>query len=201
MDPMTLLALFLATLIFALSPGPGVLAVAAASTRHGFGAGVMMALGMVVGDLAYLMLALLSLGALADILAPVMTHVRMIGAGYLIYLGVRLFLTAGAPRSTNNHRPAAHYGLAGFLISGTNPKVVIFYLSFLPLFVDLTHMTPATTAQVALTIGVTVLLALTGVSTLGSRLGSMFQRPRLARRIDRLAGTAMIGVGLTMTRS
>ena len=142
MDFTTTLNLVLASLVFVLSPGPANLAVLATSARSGFRAGFLMALGEVIGAVLYLLIALFSLGAMASVLAPVMVYVKLAGAMYLIYLGYKQFTSKDVSlEDPQAERSAFKQILAGFLINGTNAKLVVFYLSFLPLFVDLKMLT------------------------------------------------------------
>ena len=80
MDISTFASLALATLVFVLSPGPANLAVLVTSARDGFRSGFFLAIGEVIGALFYLVIALFSLSALAHVLGPVMTYIKLGGA-------------------------------------------------------------------------------------------------------------------------
>jgi threonine/homoserine/homoserine lactone efflux protein len=132
----------IAAFIFGISPGPGTLAALSISTTRGLRSGLILSAGEAVGDVTYLTLAILSLGYLAQILEPIepaMIVVRWLGAGYLIYLGISQFRLASL--NINSNTPSSknliRLFFMGFLIGGTNPKVILFYLSFIPLFIRL----------------------------------------------------------------
>lgn len=202
MDFQTTLGLVMATLVFVLSPGPANLAVLATSARDGFQSGFLLAVGEVIGAVFYLMIALFSLGALATVLAPVMGYVKLAGAMYLIYLGYRQFTSTDAPADdVRRARSPLKQILVGFLINGTNPKLVMFYLSFLPLFIDLSTLTPLAGAQIVVTVGLALLAGITLVCVLGQQLRRLLKRTAVARRVNRITGVIMMGVGLSVARS
>jgi len=201
MDFTTTLNLVLASLVFVLSPGPANLAVLATSARNGFRAGFLMALGEVIGAVLYLLIALFSLSAMASVLAPVMVYVKLAGAMYLIYLGYRQFTSTDvALEEPQAVRSAFKQILVGFLINGANAKLVVFYLSFLPLFVDLKTLTPMIGGQVVLTVGLTLLAGISMVCLLGQQLRRFLKHPAIARRVNRITGAIIIGVGVSVAR-
>ena len=142
MDFATFFSLAGAAFIFGISPGPGTLAALSVSTTQGLRSGLILGAGEAVGDVFYLTMAILSLGYLSTYLEPVMIVVRWIGAGYLIYLGVMQFRLSRLQLDSSQQIPTGFLKqfLMGFLIGGTNPKVILFYLSFIPLFCILTHV-------------------------------------------------------------
>ena len=148
MDQATLLSLAGAAFIFGISPGPGTLAALSVSTTQGLRSGLILGAGEAVGDVVYLTMAILSLGYLSIYLEPVMIFVRWIGAGYLIYLGVMQFRLSKLQLETGKQiSNRIKLFLMGFLIGGTNPKVVLLYLSFIPLFLYLSNIKITTGLQ------------------------------------------------------
>lgn len=202
MDFITTANLGLAALVFVLSPGPANMAVLAASARDGFAPGFLLAVGEVIGAVLYLVIALFSLGALASVLAPVMAYVKLAGAAYLVYLGYRQFTSEDvAIEGARPERSPLKQMLVGFLINGTNPKLVVFYLSFLPLFVDLGTLTPWVGGQIVATVGLALLAGITLVCVLGQQLRRLLKRPAVAKRVNRVTGLIMMGVGVSVARS
>lgn len=202
MDFITTANLGLAALVFVLSPGPANMAVLAASARDGFAPGFLLAVGEVIGAVLYLVIALFSLGALASVLAPVMAYVKLAGAAYLVYLGYRQFTSGDvAIEGARPERSPLKQMLVGFLINGTNPKLVVFYLSFLPLFVDLGTLTPWVGGQIVATVGLALLAGITLVCVLGQQLRRLLKRPAVAKRVNRVTGLIMMGVGVSVARS
>ena len=128
-------ALALASFIFAISPGPGIVAVLATSVSRGAIIASAMSVGAVCGDMIYLLLAMVSLASIAQGIDEIMLVVRVLGGCYLGWIGYRQMIS---PPLTAAMTPVSGRSLGiawgtGFMISLTNPKVIVFYLSFLPL--------------------------------------------------------------------
>jgi|TARA_B100001094_G_scaffold101933_1_gene98095 threonine/homoserine/homoserine lactone efflux protein len=203
MDFTTLISLSIAAFIFGISPGPGTLAALSISTTRGLRSGLILSAGEAVGDVTYLTLAILSLGYLAQILEPAMIVVRWLGAGYLIYLGISQFRLASL--NINSNTPSSknliRLFFMGFLIGGTNPKVILFYLSFIPLFIDLSNIDLTTGLQIASTVYVSVFASLVVVCIAGNQIKSWINKPRSIKILNRITGTMMIFVGLLLVVS
>ena len=196
MDMASFLGLAAAAFIFAITPGPGVFAVLSRSVSHGFRPAIFLGLGEVLGDLMYLSIALLSLNVLSETLAPMMTWVRLFGAAYLIYIGYRQFTSPAVTDHKIKKEISAHKNiLIGFLISGTNPKVIVFYLSFLPLFVDLKSIDATDSAIVMAIIFTMVWAGLGVIALMGTRVQKLMKQPKAAKWVNRVTGGAMMGVG------
>ena len=91
MDLLTLLSLMIATFVYAISPGPGLFAVLAISTRFGPIPAIWVSIGHTVGDIIYVALAMLALNALAEVINESMLYVKILGASYLIFIGYQQF--------------------------------------------------------------------------------------------------------------
>ncbi len=127
-----------AALVVLLIPGPGVLYVVAQSVGQGHRAGLASALGLSAGALVHVAAATAGLSAILLTSATAFGIVKVLGAGYLIYLGIRT-LFAGRPTvSTEASTPLSLYRLLtdGVIVSIFNPKIAVFFLAFLPQFVD-----------------------------------------------------------------
>ena len=203
MDFTTLISLSIAAFIFGISPGPGTLAALSISTTRGLRSGLILSAGEAVGDITYLTLAILSLGYLAQILEPVMIAVRWLGAGYLIYLGISQFrlISININSNTPSSKNLIRLFFMGFLIGGTNPKVILFYLSFIPLFIDLSNIDLTTGLQIASTVYVSVFASLVVVCIAGNQIKSWINKPRSIKILNRITGTMMIFVGLLLVVS
>lgn len=203
MDFTTLISLSIAAFIFGISPGPGTLAALSISTTRGLRSGLILSAGEAVGDITYLTLAILSLGYLAQILEPAMIVVRWLGAGYLIYLGISQFrlLSLNINSNTPSSKNLIRLFFMGFLIGGTNPKVILFYLSFIPLFIDLSNIDLTTGLQIASTVYVSVFASLVVVCIAGNQIKSWINKPRSIKILNRITGTMMIFVGLLLVVS
>jgi threonine/homoserine/homoserine lactone efflux protein len=188
---------------FAIIPGPGVVAVVSCSVGRGLGAAIAMSVGMVCGDLIFLLIAAFGLSYIAHVLGPFFIAVRIVGASYLIWLGVRLWRANAASTLaltpvTNGSRGVLRNGLAGLAVGLGNPKVIAFYVGFLPTFLDLAHMTPGallTVVGLVTTIGGAVMFT---YAFLGSRAGRFVTNQRGLSLMNKGAGTLMIGAGIVV---
>ena len=197
MDLLTLLSLMIATFVYAISPGPGLFAVLAISTRFGPIPAIWVSIGHTVGDIIYVALAMLALNALAEVINESMLYVKILGASYLIFIGYQQFRSKGISFEPSSKKSSViKLLIAGFVVGVTNPKTIIFYLSFLPIFIDLNNMTLNTEVQVIVAIGLTVFFVLSLANILGVRLRSYIENPDSIRRINQVTGVTMILVGV-----
>ena len=197
MDLLTLLSLMIATFVYAISPGPGLFAVLAISTRFGPIPAIWVSIGHTVGDIIYVALAMLALNALAEVINESMLYVKILGASYLIFIGYQQFRSKGISFEPSSKKSSViKLLIAGFVVGVTNPKTIIFYLSFLPIFIDLNNLTLNTEVQVIVAIGMTVFFVLSLANILGVRLRGYIENPDSIRRINQVTGVTMILVGV-----
>lgn len=197
MDLLTLLSLMIATFVYAISPGPGLFAVLAISTRFGPIPAIWVSIGHTVGDIIYVALAMLALNALADLINESMLYVKILGASYLIFIGYQQFRSKGISFEPSSKKSSViKLLIAGFVVGVTNPKTIIFYLSFLPIFIDLNNLTLNTEVQVIVAIGLTVFFVLSLANILGVRLRGYIENPDSIRKINQVTGVTMILVGV-----
>jgi threonine/homoserine/homoserine lactone efflux protein len=154
-------------------------------------------LGIAAGDILFILIAIYGLALLADILGPNFVLMRYLGGIYLIVLGVALLKTGSQQRHIEQRRetPGSSSFLAGLLITLGDQKAILFYLGFLPAFIDVASLSLWDT-------GVIALLALGAVA--GPKLVYAAMADQAARRIgngktakllNTVAGGVMIGVG------
>ncbi|MEZ9269337.1 LysE family translocator, partial [Vibrio splendidus] len=135
---------FIAMFIFGITPGPGVFAILARGMVNGWRKCITLSLGMICSDLIYLALACFGLATIAENWSIAFEVIRYVGAAYLIYLGYKMFkslpeVQGSAELAAKQSQKSELASFAqGFLISASNPKVILFYISFLPTFIDLT---------------------------------------------------------------
>ena len=200
MSLISLLALAGAMLFLAITPGPGVFATVARALASGFKKSAMVVLGIVVGDLIFLLLAIYGLSEIAENLYGLFLIIKYIGAAYLIYLGIALWRTCPEKREIENAKELSWKGnfLSGLFVTLGNPKVILFYLSFLPTFVNLSSLSDgdvlAVASIVALVLGTTMLV----YAFTASKARSMFQSPRSLKMMNRSAGSVMIATGTVL---
>lgn len=134
------LALFvLAGLLLNITPGPDTLYIVARGSVQGLRAGVAAALGIGAGTFVHIGAAAAGLSALLAASATAFTVVKLVGAAYLVYVGISLLRSTGAGAIPSTALPSATLRtvfLQGFLTNVLNPKVALFFLAFLPQFVD-----------------------------------------------------------------
>ena len=185
--------------VFAVTPGPGTLALLSISTSKGLASAIFFSIGMTLGDLSYLTIVIFSLNALADLITPVTSAVQYFGACYLFYLGYSQW-TAGKFSMDNEVSAQSHLKelLTGFLLAGTNPKVMIFYLSVLPSLIDLNQVSLTYGLKIVATVAISLLLGLVFIGVLGKKLRQLISSQKMALRVNRIFGTVMIGVGLSL---
>jgi len=150
-----------------------------------------------VGDIIYVTVAMLALSALAEIISNSMLYVKIFGASYLIYIGYQQWRSKGVSFEQSNKKESIlKLLLAGFIVGVTNPKTIIFYLSFLPIFVDLNNLTITTEVQVIGVIGFTVFFVLSLANVLGLKLRRHIENPAVIKRVNEVTGVTMILVGI-----
>ena len=141
-------SLLLASTIFILGiiPGPGILLVVSRTINGGLSASLWTIAGIVSADIIFLFITVYGLQAIANILDSAFVFIQAIGAAYLIWLGILIWKSPSItlnPDKTTQHRPQSFYTLwlTGLLVTLSNPKAILFYMSFLPAIIDITTLT------------------------------------------------------------
>lgn len=200
MSPENALSFLLIIFVFAITPGPGVFALLARSLASGVKPCLGLALGMAVSDVIYLILACFGLAVIAEQWAGLFMVIRFVGAFYLLYLGWKMW-TASPEASLQNNVDDATFtavkGLfQGFLISASNPKVIFFYIAFLPTIMDLNSLTPS---DISLASGITLLGIMMGLMTIAicaSSARRFFTSSKAVKGLNQTSGGIMIGAGV-----
>ena len=192
----TLLFFALATLLLTASPGPGVLYVTSRSLAQGRRVGFVSMIAIESGELVWLVAAATGVAALLSASVSALTFLRFAGAAYLIYLGVQRWrhaADAAAPQRAELGRVFAQ----GFLTQIINPKVAVFFVAFLPQFLDVSRpIAPQVAVLGAVYVAVAILVD-TSYVLAASALSSRFMRSRAAqRRTSRIAATTYVGLGV-----
>ena len=194
----------LASLALIATPGQDMLYVITRSLAQGRFAGVCSAVGVCIGILVHTALAALGVGAILHASERLFLALKFVGAAYLVYLGVRLLLTRdGAGPHGAGARAALAAGAPvgqGILSNVTNPKIVLFFLAFLPQFVDPASAHPA---RDLVFLGVLyALLALPVKVGVGLAAGSLSERvlksPSTLTWVNRMSGAVLVGLGLRL---
>ena len=195
---------FLATaMMLTATPGPDNLMVLGMGMSRGRRAGIVFGLGCALGCLSHTLLAVVGVSALVAASPVAFTVLKVAGGAYLLWLGVQAWRHAGTARvdgEAMREAPLRQLFVKGLIANAINPKVVLFFLSFLPQFVV------ASQGQVAWQLGLLGLLFTAQAALLFGLLGYfsggigawLNRRPGVGRWLDRLAGTVFIGLGVRM---
>jgi threonine/homoserine/homoserine lactone efflux protein len=195
-------AFVVAIIIFLLIPGPGNLALITSTGKGGFGGGVAATLGVIAGDQVLIWLAVAGVATLLAAYPAAFNGVQWVGAAYLAWLGYRLLVAKPGDAPILNIRPRQYFQQA-FVITLLNPKAIVFYMAFFPLFVDpVRHQGMLTFGVMAVTIvGLTLLYGLT-VTLLTYYLAERLRaNPRVGQTLEKLAGVFLIGFGVKLALS
>jgi threonine/homoserine/homoserine lactone efflux protein len=160
---------------------------------------MLFAVGAVFGDLTYLTLVILSLDVMSEYLTPVIGIIRVLGAMYLMYLGYLQWssksINIGKGRSNISNSKDI---MTGYIISASNPKVMIYYLSIMPALVDINKLSLAYNAQIMLAVVIAIFGAAIVWALVGSSLRKSISSPIIAARINKTSGTVMALVGVSL---
>lgn len=189
-----------AIIVFQMIPGPGTLAILNASARDGVAAGMGAVVGTLLGDLVYMVAAVAGLAAVMHAHPAIFSGLQWFGAAYLGWIGVQLLRQrVGKPQATPEARKSAGvYGRQAFAVSLTNPKVMLFFVAFFPLFLR-ADASSLTLLAMMLHVTALALLYQTGLVLLGNALAHKLSALPSARKLaTRLAGLALVAFGIKL---
>lgn len=194
---LTALATFAAAfLFFAASPGPDNVTIVARTIAQGTASGIAYGAGTCTGILLFLCLAVFGLSVVASEMGMVMTILRYAGALYLVWMGIKLWTSPPvvADLDTKPRQGVLGSYLAGVVLNLGNPKMPLFYIALLPNVVG-TRLTAADAGMLAAVILIVEVLVVGGHVALATRARRALRSPVIVRRVNRAAGTFMIGAG------
>ena len=188
-----------AILLFLALPGPGTFALLTSTGKGGLRAGAAATLGVILGDQVLMWLAVAGVAALLAANPAVFRAVQYAGAAYLAWIGLKLMFAREGQASPVRIEPR-HYARQAFLITLLNPKAIVFYMAFFPLFIDpARHQGAVTFGVMALTIAIiTAAYGLTLCAFAQAVSAQVRAHRRLARALQRLAGFFLVGFGLRL---
>lgn len=189
-------------LVFLALPGPGTFALLTSTAKGGFAGGAAATLGVIVGDQVLLWLAVGGVAALLAANPLLFQGLQYVGAAYLGWIGLRLLL-ARAGGASPIHIEPHRYARQAFLITLLNPKAIIFYMAFFPLFINpATHRGAPTFVAMALTIAaITALYCLTLCAFASAISAKVRRHRRFALALQKFAGLFLIGFGIRLLRN
>ena len=192
-------AFVVAIIVFLAIPGPGNLALLTATGKGGVRSGLAATLGVIAGDQVLLWLAVAGLSAVLINYPGLYSSVKWAGAAYLLGLGYSLFNSKPGDAPVLNMKPD-HYFRQGLFITVLNPKAIVFYMAFFPLFVDpAVHQGLVTFGFMAITIAALTFLYGLVVVLLAHHLAKRVRaNPMVSVMLNKVAGTLLMGFGLKL---
>ncbi|MGB3897293.1 MAG: LysE family translocator [Mesorhizobium sp.] len=194
----TWIAFCAASAVLLVIPGPTILLVVSYALGQGLRTALPMAAGVALGDFTAMTLSMLGVGALLAASATVFTTLKLAGAAYLIYLGVKLFRAGGALRAeprtdaTSAARMMAH----AWLVTALNPKSITFFVAFLPQFLDRHSDFWAQMLIFEATFLILAFANALGYALVAARARRLVGNEKAIRLFNRTGGTLLVGAGV-----
>jgi len=190
----------LAIFVFQLIPGAGTITILNATARNGIGGGMKAVCGTLSGDFLYMLAAVLGLAAILSAYPRILASAQWIGVVYLCWIGVKL-LRASVTNQPGDMALGQNnwtYFRQALAVSLTNPKVIMFFMAFFPLFLT-SESTPVTLVTLMMHVTAISCLYQTGLVFVGRAVARRLARWRYARLVaTRLAGVALVGFGVKL---
>ncbi|MGB0941642.1 MAG: LysE family translocator [Marinomonas sp.] len=194
---------FIAIFIFGITPGPGIFAILAKSMTQGARSCTWLSVGMVISDICYLVMACFGLAGLAYAWEEVFLIIRVLGGAYLVYLGWKMWTSVPAlaqelsnPDLKVKQQDKLSSFIQGFMISASNPKVILFYIAFLPTFMDVTQLGTQDIVIASLLTFVALMSGLTLIALMAAQARKHLNSPKSLKLVNRTAGSIMATAGL-----
>ncbi|UWQ07463.1 LysE family translocator [Aliiroseovarius crassostreae] len=192
-----LLTYALALSIAAVIPGPGIAALVGQSLGGGFRVAMVMLVGIAIGDIIYLSVAIAGLAAVARVFADAFIAVKILGGLYLFYLAYKFCRSEAG--LTQVHREKGHGAarafFGGIAVTLSNPKPIVFYLALLPTLVDLETIGLLTWAKLSVLTFLVLFATLTPYAFLAAKARGMMKSPTALQRLNRVAGGVIGAAG------
>ena len=191
-----------AIILFLAIPGPGNLALITSTSKGGIKGGLGATFGVIAGDQVLMWAAVAGVAALLTAYPAAFHAVQWLGAAYLAWLGFKMLTAKPGSAPVLNIRPRQYFRQA-FTITLLNPKAIVFYMAFFPLFVDpARHQGLVTFGAMAVTVAfLTFLYGLTAVLLTHFLAERMRANPKIGRTLEKLAGVFLIGFGIKLALS
>ena len=196
-----LLPFIAACIAIVIVPGPSITVIIANSLRHGTRAGLLNVAGTQAGLVVMLAVLAAGLATIIDHLGWVFDWVRLLGAAYLIWLGIKLWRSDGALAASDETTPRrSNFFWQGLLVIWSNPKALLFFGAFIPQFIDPKGDALSQTLMLGLIFMVTATIIDTGYAFAAGRAGSWLTGQKV-RLLERISGSFLIGGGLWLAFS
>lgn len=192
-----------AVTLFMLTPGPGVFATIAKAMSQGSWAVLPLAIGLAAGDTIYIVFSAYGLSALATNFNTLFTAIKFAGAGYLFYLAYKMWVTMPPAIETNSsetllvtkddRKQGIKSMASGFLISISNPKVILFYVSLLPSFFPVANLTGVDIGILCGVIFVCAVVTMMSYAFIAGYAQKQLKSPK-SRQIFNRVGASLMGM-------
>ena len=192
----------IAIVVFLLIPGPGNLALITSTSKGGIAGGMGATFGVIAGDQVLLWAAVAGVSAVMVAYPSAFHAVQWLGAAYLTWLGLKMLFAKPGDAPILHIKPH-HYLRQALFITLLNPKAIVFYMAFFPLFVDpATHQGLKTFCVMAATIAVlTFLYGLVAVLLTHFLAARIRANPKISATLEKAAGVFLIGFGVKLALS
>ncbi|MCV3736804.1 LysE family translocator [Rhizobium sp. TRM96647] len=195
------LAFAAASAIMLAIPGPTILLVISYALGHGRKTTGATVAGVALGDFTAMTASMLGLGALLATSATIFTVLKWVGAAYLVWLGIKLWRAPVASAGTAEgdaapeERPFRIFAHA-YVVTALNPKSIVFFVAFLPQFLDLSQPVLPQMVIFEITFLVLATLNATTYALMASAARGTIRKPAVQRAVNRVGGSLLIGAGL-----
>lgn len=190
-----------AAIMIAVSPGPGAVISMSSAARHGFGAALVAILGLQAAILAHLAIVAIGFGALLIASETAFSLVKLIGASYLIWLGIQKWRAPVVVERALPLTGTKNLFVQGLLVNLTNPKAIIFIGALVPQFVVLNQPLLQQYLIIAATLCITDIVVMSGYALLARRLNKWLHDPHKIRVQNRVFGGLFISAGALLAVS
>ncbi|MGE7991921.1 LysE family transporter [Pseudomonas sp. NPDC089554] len=193
-------AFVVAFIVLLAIPGPGNFALITATGKGGIKGGLAATCGVILGDQVLMWLAVAGVATLLATYPTAFHVVQWAGAAYLAWLGLRMVFSKPGAAPRESRMDSGHYLRQTMMITLLNPKAIMFYMAFFPLFIDpVRHQGVVTFAFMAFTVAaLTFLYGLVAVLLTQRLAERMRASPRIANLLERLAGACLVGFGIKL---
>ena len=204
---MTLTGLLLFAMIYmaaVASPGPGTVAILARALGHGLSGMAFFVAGFVLGDLTLMVLAATGLSVVVQAHAGLVTVIKLLGAGYLLFTAYKLWTSPpkvpGVAAAVRDESPLRLL-LASYSLTVGNPKAIVFFMAILPTIVDLTSISPTAILELGVVICVAMPCVLLSYALAADRARRLFTDAGSIRILNRATAVIMAGAAAAVARA
>jgi threonine/homoserine/homoserine lactone efflux protein len=197
MSTLNILAFASAMFLLAITPGPGVFATISRALASGFTNASFVVLGIVLGDIFFLLLAIFGLSAIASILGDFFILVKYLGGAYLIFLAYSIFTSKETETNIKGVYELSWKKnfLTGLLITLSNPKVILFYLGFLPTFINLHTLNANDIVIISIIVTLVLGAVMLTYAYTASKANNLLKDKNSKRKMNILASSVMFTAG------